>query len=416
MTRPVDLLITNGRVVGGTAVDTATSVGISDGIIVHVGEPGEVVADRVVDAGGRLVTPGLVDCHTHLVFGGQRVDEFRRRVAGATYEDIARAGGGIMSTVEATRAADEDELHESARARLSWLTRSGVTTVEIKSGYGLDAATETMMLRVARRLGRGSGLSVHATLLAAHVVPSEYRHDPDGYVDLVCHEILPAVVDEDLADSVDVFSDRIAFTPTQAERVLTAATDAGLPVRMHADQLSDQGGAALAARLGALSADHLEHATGPGLVAMAEAGTVAVLIPGASTYLDEAARPPLAAMRDAGVDVAIATDLNPGSSPLASLPLAMALACTRFGVDIEEAFGAVTVNAARALGYSDRGRLDPRTRGDVVVWHASDVAELCYWMGAPLAALTVAAGEITWSDGSVAAARRDDEARLIPPG
>lgn len=394
---PVDLLIADATVAGSTA----TAVGITDGAVVYVGDD-PVDAERVVHAGGRLVTPGLIDCHTHLVFGGRRVDDFRRRMAGSSYEELAAEGGGILSTVDATRAAPEADLYAAGRARLDWLVRSGVTTVEIKSGYGLDLATERRMLEVARRLGDDTGVTVHTTLLAAHVVPPEFRHDPDAYVDEVCGDIIPVVAASGLADSVDVFCDRIAFSHDQADRVLRAATAAGLPVRVHADQLSDQGGAALAASHGALSADHLEHASVEGLGAMAESGTVAVLIPGASVFLDEPTCPPIDGMRRAGVAMAVATDLNPGTSPLASLPLAMALACTRFGLDADEAFRGVTETSARALGLDDRGRMEPGMRGDLVVWHVSDVAELSYWMGAPLAALTVSGGAVLWDDGRVA--------------
>ena len=401
MTVGVELLLTGARLAGTAPGVEGSAVGVVDGTIAHVGEPGEMQGEHVVDVGGRLLTPGLIDCHTHSVFGGSRVAEFEARLAGSTYEEIALAGGGILSTVAATRAASEEELFAGALGRLRWLSRSGVTTVEVKSGYGLDLETELAMLGVARRLGRESGLHVHTTLLAAHTVPPEYRDDPDAYVEQVCEVILPAAVDEGLVDSVDVFCERIAFSHDQADRVLSAGAARGLPVRLHADQLSDMGGAALAASHRALSADHLEHAAADGLAAMAEAGTVAVLVPGASTFLGEATRPPVAEMRRVGVELAIATDLNPGTSPVASLPLAMALACTRFGLSVDEAFRAVTSGPARALGLDDRGRIAPGARADLVVWHATEVAELAYWMGAPLAALTIAGGTILWSDGSL---------------
>lgn len=401
MTIEVDLLLADCRLAGTAPEVEGTALGIRSGEIVHVGGGDEVDARRTLSLDGRLVTPGLVDCHTHLVFGGSRVAEFRRRVAGATYEEIAASGGGIVSTVGATRETREAELFAGARTRAGWLMRSGVTTVEIKSGYGLDTATELSMLRVARRLGAETPLDVHATLLAAHVVPPEFRDDPDGYVDVVCEEILPAAVSAGLVDSVDVFCERIAFTPAQTARILTAAASAGLPVRVHADQLSDGGGAALAAEHGALSADHLEHAGREGLDAMAAAGTVAVLIPGASTYLDESRRPPVEEMRAAGVAMAVATDLNPGTSPLASLPLAMSLACTRFGLGVDEALTGATRHAATALGVSDRGTIDVGMRADLAVWNAGEPAELSYWMGAPLCAATIAAGSVAWTDGTV---------------
>ncbi|MBW3657209.1 MAG: imidazolonepropionase [Actinobacteria bacterium] len=372
-------------------------VAIADGWIVHVGprgsEDGLEVA-RTGSAHGRLVTPGLVDCHTHLVFGGHRAGELEQRLGGATYEDIARAGGGIASTVAATRAADDDELLASARRRLGWLADGGVTTVEVKSGYGLDLDTELRMLRVARRLGEDGTTRVTTTFLA-HTVPADRRDDPDGYVEEVCREMLPAVVAERLADAVDVFCETIAFSPAQTERILSAAVDLGLPVKVHAEQLSDQNGAALAARYGALSADHLEHLPPEGAVALAEAGTVAVLLPGASVFLDEDRRPPVDLLRQHRVPIAVSTDLNPGTSPLGSLLQAVNLACTRFRLTPEEALRGATEHAARALGLDDRGVVAPGKLADLALWEVEHPAELAYWHGADLLAARLLGGELT---------------------
>ena len=381
----VDTLLVNGTIAGGTGTPAQrVEVGIAGGRIVHLG--GRVEATTVVDLAGRLITPALVDCHTHLVFGGTRIGEFARRLEGATYAEIAAGGGGIVSTVAATRAAGDVELFETGARRLRWLMASGAATIEIKSGYGLDPDTELRMLRVARRLGAELPPTVHTSLLAAHAVPAEHRSDPDRYVDQVCSEIIPAAAGEGLADSVDVFCEEIAFTAAQSRRVLDAARQAGLAVRVHADQLSDGGGAALAAEMGALSADHLEHASPEGIEAMAEAGTVAVLLPGASTFLDEPVRPDVAAMRAAGVRMAVASDLNPGTAPLGSTQLAMALACTRFGLTPTEALAGATLHAATALGLDDRGTIEVGKRADLALWDVEDPAALSYWFGAPLLA------------------------------
>ncbi|HEY7072779.1 MAG TPA: imidazolonepropionase, partial [Acidimicrobiales bacterium] len=335
-----DLLLTD--IAGGGAI------AVTGERIAWTGPAGEVPerAAEVWSAGGRVVTPGLVDCHTHLVFGGDRSSEWERRLAGAGYEDIAAAGGGIMATVRATRAAGDEELLDGAVARAAALAARGVTTIEVKSGYGLDLDTELRMLRVARRIPERVPVDVVTTFLGAHVVPAGH----EGYLDFVCDEVLPAVAAEGLADAVDAFCERMAFSAEQLDRLLTAATGLGLPVKLHADQLSDGGGAALAARHGALSADHLEHTSPAGVAALAEAGTVAVLLPGAAYVLREDVSPPVDALRVAGVPMAVATDCNPGTSPLVSLPLALHLACTRFGLTVAEALAGATTHAARALG------------------------------------------------------------------
>ncbi|AIF48544.1 imidazolonepropionase [Dyella japonica] len=339
------------------------------------------LASHVEDLGGAVVTPGLVDCHTHLVFGGNRAHEFDMRLNGATYEEIARAGGGIVSTVKATRDASEDELFAQALPRAQALLADGVTTLEIKSGYGLDLETERRMLRVARRLGKALGITVRATFLGLHALPPEYRHDRDGYVALMCDEVLPALAGEGLVDAVDAFCENIGFTPEETRRVFDRATQLGLPVKLHAEQLSDLDGAALVARYRGLSADHLEYLSDSGIRAMAQAGTVAVLLPGAFYALRETKLPPMTSLREHGVAMAVATDCNPGTSPLLSLRLAAGMACTLFRLTPEEALRGITVNAARALGLSDRGTLEVGQRADLAVWNVKQPAELCYWIG-----------------------------------
>ncbi len=381
--------MTEGRGPYGTILEGALA--IADRRIAWVGAETDLPhrdAGVLIDGRGGWLTPGLIDCHTHLVFAGDRSGEFEQRLQGVSYEAISRAGGGIASTVAATRAASAEALEESASRRLDALRASGVTTVEIKSGYGLDLETELKMLEVARRLGRRPGIEVRTSFLGAHALPRESTADRAGYLDLVCERMLPAVAAAGLADAVDAFLEGIAFTPAEVARVFAAASRHGLPVKLHADQLSDLGGAALAARFGALSADHLEYASEAGVRAMAAAGTTAVLLPGAFYTLRETRRPPVELFRRHGVPIALATDCNPGSSPVVSLPLVLNMACTLFGLTPEEALAGVTRNAARALGLADRGTLAAGLRADLALWRIQRPAELSYWLGwAPLAAI-----------------------------
>ena len=371
-------------------VMTNAAIGIVDGRIVRVGQRTELAGFRardVVALGGAWVTPGLIDCHTHLVFGGTRANEHAMRRAGATYKQIAEAGGGIASTVAATKAASADELRASARRRLHALMRGGVTTIEVKSGYGLDTASEIRLLNAARAIARDEPVRLVTTLLALHALPPGYSKsaaDRDQYVKMVTDDMIPAVARADLATSVDAFCDTIAFTPAEVERVFTAARANGLAVRLHADQLSNQNGAALAASYKALSADHLEHLDPLGARAMASAGTVAVLLPGAYYALRETRKPPVQLLRDTGVAIAIATDCNPGTSPLLSPTLAMNMACTLFGLTPDEALAGMTINAARALGLAhDIGTLEAGKAADLCVWRIEELAELAYWIGLP---------------------------------
>lgn len=338
----------------------------------------EVTAEHELH--GALVTPGLVDCHTHLVYGGHRAHEFEQRLNGVSYEQIAREGGGIRSTVGATRAASEDSLYAGAEARCRQLMREGVTTVEVKSGYGLSAEHEARCLRVARRLGQTLPVTVRSTCLSAHAVPPEFAGRPNDYIEAVC-AWLPGLHAEGLVDAVDAFCEAIAFTPAQTRRVFDVARALGLPVKLHAEQLSDQGCGALAAGYGALSADHLEHLGADGVAAMARAGTVAVLLPGAYYFLRETKLPPVAALRRAGVPIAIATDHNPGSSPTLSPLLMLNMACTLFRLTPEEALRGMTVNGARALGLHDRGQLVAGQRADFAIWPHEHPGELSYWLG-----------------------------------
>ena len=371
------------------------ALAIADGRIAWLGSmdalPRQASIGRSEDLGGRLLTPALVDCHTHLVFAGNRANEFDMRLNGASYEEIARAGGGIRSSVSALRQADEDELLRQSLPRARALLRDGVATLEIKSGYGLDLDNERKMLRVARRIGQLLGIDVRTTYLAAHALPSEYRDDPDGYIDAVV-DWLPQLHAEGLVDAVDAFCESIGFSPAQTRRVFEAARALDLPVKLHADQLSDLGGAALAAEFGGLSADHVEYTGEDGVRAMAARGTVAVLLPGAFHVLRETKLPPIALLRQHGVPMAVATDCNPGTSPLLSLRQAMQLACTHFRLTPEEALRGASVNAARALGLADRGVLRAGLRADLVAWEVAHPAELCYWLGGQLAARVYAAG------------------------
>jgi imidazolonepropionase len=365
------------------------AIGISGGRIAWVGPraelPGvpESLAAEVIDAERAWVTPGLVDCHTHLVYAGNRANEFEMRLNGASYEDIARAGGGIVSTVRNTREASDNELATTAAVRLRHLMAEGVTTIEIKSGYGLDLATELRMLRTARLLGGTAPVTVRTTFLGAHAVPEEYKGRADAYIDFVAGEVLPEAVRAGLADAVDCFCENIGFTPEQTMRVFDAARAHGLPVKLHADQRTDFGGAALAAKYGALSADHIEYANEAGIAAMAAAGTVGVLLPGAYYFLREHHMPPVDAMRRHGLDIAVSTDSNPGSSPLVSILLALNLACTIFRLTPEEALAGVTRNGARALGIGDtHGTIEAGKAADLAFWKVGAPVELAYAMGA----------------------------------
>lgn len=344
--------------------------------------PAEYAALPVHDGGGALATPGLVDCHTHLVYGGQRANEFAMRLAGASYEEVAKAGGGIVSSVRATREADEDTLFAQAAPRLEALLADGVCAIEIKSGYGLALAHERKQLRVARRLGEHYGVTVRTTFLGAHALPPEYAGRSGEYIELVCREMLPALAAEGLVDAVDVFCERIAFSLDETERVFQAARALGLPVKLHAEQLSDMGGAALAARYGALSCDHIEHLSAEGIEAMRAAGTVAVLLPGAYYTLRDTHLPPIEALRAAGVPMAVSTDHNPGTSPALSLLLMVNMACTLFRLTVPEALAGVTVHAARALGLeATHGAIAAGRPANFVLWSVRDAAELAYWFG-----------------------------------
>jgi imidazolonepropionase len=373
------------------------ALGWRDGVLAYVGPRAGLQGDpaalarEVIALDGGWITPGLVDCHTHAVFAGDRAGEFELRLQGASYEAIARAGGGILSTVRAVRAASEGELLAQSLPRARALLRDGATTLEIKSGYGLDCDNERKMLRVARRIGTELGITVRTTFLGAHALPEEYANDSDGYIDAVL-DWLPRLHAEGLVDAVDAFCEGIGFSPAQTRRVFEAARALGLPVKLHADQLSDLGGAALVAEFGGLSADHVEHASEAGVRAMAAAGTVAVLLPGAFHVLRETTLPPLGLLRTHGVPMAVATDCNPGTSPLLSLRQAMQLACTHFRLTPEEALRGATVHAARALGCDDRGALRVGMRADFVHWRIRQPAELGYWLGGDLAAAVFAGG------------------------
>jgi imidazolonepropionase len=362
------------------------AIAARDGRIAFAGAAADLpsgwhAAERI-DCEGRWITPGLIDCHTHLVYGGNRAHEFEQRLAGVSYAEIARAGGGIVSTVRATRQANEDELTALALPRLDALIGEGVTTIEIKSGYGLDLETERRQLRVARRLGRERGVTVSTSFLGAHVVPAEMADDRTGYIDAICKLMLPAIAAESLADAVDAFCESLAFSPDETARIFTAARAHGLPVRLHADQLSNLHGAALAARFGALSADHLEYTDDAGAAAMAAAGTVAVLLPGAFYFIRETQVPPVEAFRRHGVPIALATDCNAGTSPMTSLLLAMNMGATLFRLTVAECIAGVTREAARALGLSqETGSLEAGKWCDLAIWDIERPAELAYRIG-----------------------------------
>jgi imidazolonepropionase len=379
------------------------AVGIRGDTIAWIGPrrdlPRDHTAAQTVSCHGHWLTPGLVDCHTHLVYAGSRAHEFERRQQGASYADIARDGGGIAFTVRETRAASELELAAQSRPRLAALAQEGVTTIEIKSGYGLDSASEAKQLRVARELAAELDVAVRTTLLAAHALPPEFAGRADDYIDYVCRDTIPAIADAGLADAVDAYCETIGFTADQTLRVFAAARAAGLPVKLHADQLSDMDGARIAAQASALSADHLEYANDAGVRAMADAGSVAVLLPGAYYALRETRVPPVAALRAAGVPMAIATDCNPGTSPTTSLVLMMNMACTLFRLTPEEALAGATMHGARALGLRDRGTLAPGLRADIVCWAIGEPAELAYRIGGNPCAGVVRSGRVAfWSE------------------
>ena len=371
------------------------AIAASDGRIAWVGSAAELpaapdrLAAEVIPCGGAWLTPGFIDCHTHIVFGGDRSGDFRRRLLGESYAEIARAGGGIMSTVRATRSASNEELNARAAVRAGELCAWGVTTIEVKSGYGLDFDTELRMLEVAAGLARHVPADISPTLLAAHTVPPEYAGRRADYVRLVVDEIIPAALEQRHATAVDVFCEDIAFTPDESRAILETGIAAGLHGRLHADQLTDLGGGALAAAVGARSADHLEYLSHDGVHAMAEADVSAVLLPGAAYTLGADRRPPVDALRRAGVTMALATDANPGSSPITNVGMILNLACILFGLTPEEALLGFTTAAARVLGLErDRGTLEPGRRADLALWQVANLAELCYWMGAsPLKSL-----------------------------
>jgi imidazolonepropionase len=361
-------------------------IAAADGRIVYAGPaadaPPSLDAKQRTNCDGRWITPGLVDCHTHLVYGGNRAQEFEQRLAGASYEEIARAGGGIVSTVKATRQADTEQLVVTSLPRLDALIAEGVTTVEIKSGYGLELDTEQRQLQAARKLGAERAVSIQTTFLGAHTVPPEMKGNSGAYIDAVCNAMLPKIAAEGLADAVDAFCEGIAFSPDETARVFTKAQALGLPVRLHADQLSNLHGAALAARFGALSADHLEYADDDGIAAMARAGTVAVVLPGAFYFIRERQAPPIESMRRHGARIALATDSNPGTSPLTSLLLAMNMGATLFRLTVDECVAAVTREAARALGrFDDIGSLERGKYCDLAIWNIERPAELVYRIG-----------------------------------
>ena len=385
-----DLLLTDARIatmerdVAPYGVIDDGAIAIADGAIAWVGSTASIPNNEVREArslSGHWVTPALIDCHTHLVFGGDRSAEFEQRLSGVSYEEIARAGGGILSTVHATRNSSSDELFESASKRLQRLQADGVATVEIKTGYGLDVATEIKMLEVANRLSESSAITIQTTLLAAHAIPPEFKNDADSYIELICEELIPLVAERELANAVDAYCEEFAFSAEQVAKVFEAARRHDLPVKLHADQLSDGGGAALAAGFDALSADHLEYASSDGIAAMANSGTTAVLLPGAYLTLSETQLPPVDVMRDSGVAIALATDCNPGTSPLTSVRETMALGCRLFRLTPEECLAGVTRAAAGALGLSDRGTIEIGKRADLAIWDISHPRDLSYWLG-----------------------------------
>ena len=383
------ILLTNATLatmIGGYGLFERGAVVVEGAKIAWVGPQSDLPAHYATlpaqDCAGKLITPGLIDCHTHIVFGSHRAADFEARLNGVSYEDIARSGGGILSTVIATRAASEDDLLQSALGRVDSMIASGTTTIEVKSGYGLTVADELKMLGTARRIATMRPVNITTTHLAAHAVPPEYKGRADAYIDEIAIPSLHAAHAAGLIDAVDAFCESIAFSPAQVDRLFDAARNLGLPVKLHAEQLSDLQGAVLAAKHNALSADHLEFLGPDGIAAMATAGTIATILPGAFYTLRETQMPPIAALREGDVQLAVATDCNPGSSPMTSLPLAMNMACTLFRMTPLEALQGTTVNAARALGMADRGTIAPGMRADLCIWAATHPAELSYRIGA----------------------------------
>ncbi|MBC7003144.1 imidazolonepropionase [Photobacterium sp. BZF1] len=399
----MDRVLTNIKMVtlageDGYQVISDAMIGIQDGMIMYAGHREHFDCHghpEVIDCQGALVTPGLIDCHTHLVFAGNRAEEFEQRLNGVPYEQIAKAGGGILSTVRATREASEETLFLLACERLQGLKNEGVTTVEIKSGYGLTLEDELKMLRVARRIGEMPDINVSTTLLAAHALPPEYAGDPDSYIQYICDEIIPAAAHEHLADAVDVFCEGIGFSTNQCQQVFQAAQKHGLAIKGHTEQLSNLGGSAMAARMGALSVDHIEYLDNEGVAALAACGTVATLLPGAFYFLRESQMPPLDQLRQLNVPMAISTDFNPGTSPIASIRTMMNMACTLFRLTPEECLRGVTINAAKALGLDEqRGQICQGMKADLAIWKLSHPAELSYRLGVPDLKARIVNGEL----------------------
>ncbi|MBY5944125.1 imidazolonepropionase [Photobacterium rosenbergii] len=399
----MDRVLTNINMVtlageDGYQVISDAMIGIQDGMIMYAGHREHFDCHghpEVIDCHSALVTPGLIDCHTHLIFAGNRAEEFEQRLNGVPYEQIAKAGGGILSTVRATREASEETLFQLACERLQGLKNEGVTTVEIKSGYGLTLEDELKMLRVARRIGEMPDINVSTTLLAAHALPPEYAGDPDSYIQYICDEIIPAAAHEHLADAVDVFCEGIGFSTNQCQQVFQAAQKHGLAIKGHTEQLSNLGGSAMAARMGALSVDHIEYLDNEGVAALAACGTVATLLPGAFYFLRESQMPPLDQLRQLNVPMAISTDFNPGTSPIASIRTMMNMACTLFRLTPEECLRGVTINAAKALGLQElRGQICQGMKADLAIWKLSHPAELSYRLGVPDLKARIVNGEL----------------------
>jgi len=379
-----DLLIKNATLLTQCSEEfqsNPTTVGIVEDKIQYVGNKTltNAFARKIINAEGAVVTPGFIDCHTHLVYGGSRADEFEMRLSGATYEEIAKAGGGIISTVKATREATFEGLQRSALKRIEAMQRTGTTTIEIKSGYGLDLDTEIKMLKVARSLEELAPVSVHTTFLGAHTIPPEYQGNSNAYIDYIIETVFPVIAAKNMVDCIDAFCESIAFSVDQVQRLFEAAISYGFPLKLHAEQLTNQQGAAMAARLGARSVDHLEYLSPDDCAILAQCNTVAVVLPGAYYFLKEQKKPPISALRKAGVDIAMATDCNPGSSPFSSLPLIMNMGCLLFGLTVQEAFKAVTINAAKALGIENHaGSIEVGKQADIAIWNTNNINDIVY--------------------------------------